>query len=442
MAVERQVVDKEKLPAISKVDDTDKAERSAKKKLFADSLRVVPLRSNDRSNRAKSDPDSATTDVDDNTVDCDKDLSRKKTYSAEDNAETLKCSGTSKVSSEIDETSNGNMEAMEKKGHSTVEDESGSTRRKTRSGSESNGCENVERPVIQPKVAPTRLTRSSSSEVEEETEASDLVASTKLAVSSSMIKESKGTPPKVEAGSSWNREEEKIENELAGQVVSSVASNVEEPVEEVKADSSKKSPGVLATPEPPKRRGRPRIRPRDEGETSIIPPLKEDKNATANGDVLEQVAEDVMEKKLEDIPKVKGGAAETPAKRRRLLGPSSQRQKRPRRSTEESDDEPKTADVGASLKRQKKVEEEDEESPPVPQLLRNILRCQLLLVNTFQRQLRQAACGHCQATGSLLPDTVVLQLSDRVLAVQCSLCQWTTVRRISTMEKTTGEPFE
>jgi hypothetical protein len=152
-----------------------------------------------------------------------------------------------------------------------------------------------------------------------------------------------------------------------------------------------------------------------------------------------------MEKKLEDSPKVKGAAAEPPAKRRRLLGPSSQRQKRPR-STEENDDEPTTADVGASLKRQKKVEErvkeEDEESlPEVPQLLRNILRCQLLLVNTFQRQLRQAACGHCQATGSLLPDTVVLQLADRVLAVQCSLCQWTTVRRISTTEKTTGEPL-
>jgi hypothetical protein len=152
---------------------------------------------------------------------------------------------------------------------------------------------------------------------------------------------------------------------------------------------------------------------------------------------LEKVAEDVMEKKLE----------EPPAKRRRLLGPSSQRQKRPR-TTEESDDEPTTADVGVSLKRQKKADEvqqerveEDEKSPPVPQLLKNILRCQLLLVNTFQRQLRQAACGHCQATGSLLPDTVVLQLADRVLAVQCSLCGWTTVRRISTIEKTTGEPL-
>ena len=83
----------------------------------------------------------------------------------------------------------------------------------------------------------------------------------------------------------------------------------------------------------------------------------------------------------------------------------------------------------------KDVTEEEEENTEVPRILKNILRCQLMLVNTFQRQLMRVACGHCTATGSFLADSLVVDLPGRVMAAECAECHWTTVRKITVAEE-------
>jgi hypothetical protein len=133
---------------------------------------------------------------------------------------------------------------------------------------------------------------------------------------------------------------------------------------------------------------------------------------------------------------------EVSPKRRRLLGPASRRAKRPRSTDSESDET--GADMMKRLKSEEAVAENSrisepndiirgakEEAAELPHMLRSLLRCQLLLVNTFQRQLGQLACAHCASAGALRAESLVIDMAGGAMAAECAHCRWTTVRKIS-----------
>ena len=57
------------------------------------------------------------------------------------------------------------------------------------------------------------------------------------------------------------------------------------------------------------------------------------------------------------------------------------------------------------------------------------------MVNLFSRRLADTACGHCREAGRFFPESLEVDLSSCALAMQCSACKWTTVRRIEVCNK-------
>ena len=59
-------------------------------------------------------------------------------------------------------------------------------------------------------------------------------------------------------------------------------------------------------------------------------------------------------------------------------------------------------------------------------------KCYIGLVNMFHGAGPvSTACGHCLQGGQFSPHDLEVDMSSRVIFIQCSACDWTTVRRIS-----------
>ena len=75
--------------------------------------------------------------------------------------------------------------------------------------------------------------------------------------------------------------------------------------------------------------------------------------------------------------------------------------------------------------------DEDDRSPPI----KRPSRSGCAMVNLFSRRLADTACGHCDEAGQFFPESLEVDLTRRALAMQCTACQWTTVRRIELSNK-------
>ena len=368
----------------------------------------------------------------------------------------------------VEETGNSNLAASDQPAREDVKEEeeevvgsSSSKRRKTRSSSESSGGV-VDISVVdntRPRMT-GRLTRSASSDVDQQQQPAEAVvsvgSSTKL--SSVLPKDSCHAKETSDPIVSANKEDESGETEdnPAGAVDTEKTGEKDGPSSDSKSSPRTTSNDIIVRHVG---RGRPRKQtPRsqlshDSGEE------KSTKPDSTKSDMVElscppgETQPPVSSKAKEEEEEMKNTTTDqavilaSPTKRRLLLGPASRRRKRPRSTDGEKDEaengnrkRPKVEAIGSRIPEEdtackKDVTEEEEENTEVPRILKNILRCQLMLVNTFQRQLMRVACGHCTATGSFLADSLVVDLPGRVMAAECAECHWTTVRKITVAEE-------
>ena len=89
-------------------------------------------------------------------------------------------------------------------------------------------------------------------------------------------------------------------------------------------------------------------------------------------------------------------------------------------------------------------DEEDEESKeaapgfsPVPKstydflLQKKHVRCDVKLVSLFQSELCKAVCNHCADPESFTVHTLQVDMPRQVVYMECQVCGWTTVRRVT-----------
>jgi len=61
-----------------------------------------------------------------------------------------------------------------------------------------------------------------------------------------------------------------------------------------------------------------------------------------------------------------------------------------------------------------------------------IHKCAASLVKVFkQGGLLDASCGHCQEAGCYTPESMEIDIPGSLIIMECTVCNWTTVRRIS-----------
>ena len=118
-----------------------------------------------------------------------------------------------------------------------------------------------------------------------------------------------------------------------------------------------------------------------------------------------------------------------PHQRPKLRGPASKR-KYSLTSSESEDDEPI----------EKLVKKENEETPTTFEIdihsdsnLRT--SCSASVVNLFNRRLLETPCGHCTAPGQFSAESLEIDLPSNLIFIECNLCSWTTVRKISVQSK-------
>jgi len=122
-------------------------------------------------------------------------------------------------------------------------------------------------------------------------------------------------------------------------------------------------------------------------------------------------------------------AKRKPHQRPKLRGPASKR-KYSLTSSESEDDEPI----------EKLVKKENEETPTTFEIdihSDSILRtsCSASVVNLFNRRLLETPCGHCTAPGKFSAESLEIDLPSNLIFIECNLCSWTTVRKISVQSK-------
>ncbi len=62
-------------------------------------------------------------------------------------------------------------------------------------------------------------------------------------------------------------------------------------------------------------------------------------------------------------------------------------------------------------------------------------KCAASLVKVFKQGLMEATCGHCFETGCYTPESIEIDIPGSIIIMECGVCSWTTVRRISITNK-------
>ena len=117
-----------------------------------------------------------------------------------------------------------------------------------------------------------------------------------------------------------------------------------------------------------------------------------------------------------------------PSQRSKLRGPASKRKYSLTSSDSEEDDH---------IIKLVKSEIEDTASSEDKIHSASILKssCSASVVNLFNRRLLETPCGHCTAAGQFSPETLEVDLPSNRIFIECVLCSWTTVRKISVNNK-------
>ena len=62
-------------------------------------------------------------------------------------------------------------------------------------------------------------------------------------------------------------------------------------------------------------------------------------------------------------------------------------------------------------------------------------KCAASLVKVFKQGLMEASCGHCFEAGCYTPESIEIDIPGSIIMMECGMCSWTTVRRISITNK-------
>jgi len=116
-------------------------------------------------------------------------------------------------------------------------------------------------------------------------------------------------------------------------------------------------------------------------------------------------------------------------------GPASKRKHSLTSSdSEEEDPEPKLAKLEIKVE----PSTDDIHSEPSSNNKRKmtvVTSCSARLINLFQRGIREATCGHCLEVGCYSPENLEIDFANKFISMECSTCNWTTVRSIAVANK-------
>merc|ERR1712130_181580 len=281
------------------------------------------------------------------------------------------------------------------------------------------------------------------------------------------MKEEKPRANKRKTRSSGSDPEPEVEEDLDGEKKKckkpKLNENVEKNIEknhDKSSSSEEEEPKIESAKTSPRINGKiPMMEPVNEE-----CPVKESDNAQNDSKIKVEndSDENTQEEKTRRIPKTKC----------KLLGPRSRRKRAVETSDEEKEDqsedhEHKVKAKEANLTVVNEIEcalsppspkkdattdeeegdhqdEEDEESKeaapgfsPVPKstydflLQKKHVRCDVKLVSLFQSELCKAVCNHCADPESFTVHTLQVDMPRQVVYMECQVCGWTTVRRVT-----------
>ena len=113
--------------------------------------------------------------------------------------------------------------------------------------------------------------------------------------------------------------------------------------------------------------------------------------------------------------------------KRKLLGPRSKRKSYEPGEDEDSNEEP--------------VEELSNKIEDMTTLFfqkKKQTKCNIGMTSLFQSSLCKAACGHCSEVGQYKIHLVDFDITRKIVSMECTVCHWTTVRRMTITTKVLG----